>query len=248
MKHLRTLFFFLVFWVHQLCILPARLWFTLQVRRRGAAWVRPRVYSITHTWGRLVAALAGARVTVHKYSDAPPGETMLFVSNHQGEFDIPLLLGYGGRSLGFVAKKELAGIPGVSAWMRLMGCVFLDREDRRRQVAQVRETVETLQAGQSIVIFPEGTRSGSDEVRPFAKGSLNIARKAGVRIQPVSLSGSWRLKPAKGIGLPGGPVQITLHPPVDPAALSEAELDQLHITLRDQIVAGTRMTEPGAGV
>lgn len=238
MKTLRTLFFFLVFWMHQLLILPLRCFYAIQAKQKGPAGVRPRVSYVTRTWGKLVCALGGARVERTDHSDARPDEVLLLVSNHQGEFDIPLLLGYAGRSLGFVAKKELANIPMVSAWMRLMGCIFLDRGDKRKQVAQVRETIETLQAGQSMVIFPEGTRSGSDEVRPFAKGSLNIARKAGVRIQPVSLSGSWKLKPQKGIGLPGGKVRIVLHPTVDPAALSPEELEQLHERVRDLIVSG----------
>ncbi len=238
MKHLRTLFFFVVFWLHQLLILPIRLWLDFQVRRRGAAWGQERAVWVGRTWGHLLAWLGGARVELINHSNADPKETLLVVSNHQGEFDIPLLLAVTGRRLGFVAKKELAAIPMVSPWMRLMGCIFLDREDKRKQVAQVRETIDNLKAGQSMVIFPEGTRSGSDEVGPFAKGSLNIARKAGVRIQPVTLSGSWRLKPKGSLGLPGGRVRIVLHPVVDPALLAAEDLENLHLDIRNQIAGG----------
>jgi len=238
MKHLRTLFFFVVFWLHQLLILPLRFWYAHQSRLHGAAWVYPRAAWVGRGWGRLVGFLGGARVELINHSDARPDEALLVVSNHQGEFDIPLLIGFAGRPLGFVAKKELAGIPGVSAWMRLMGCIFLDRDDKRKQVAQVRETIDNLKAGQSMVIFPEGTRSGSDEVKAFAKGSLNIARKAGVRIQPVTLSGSWRLKSKGSLALPGGSVRMVLHPVVDPALLSAEEQETLHERIRGQIAGG----------
>lgn len=182
-----------------------------------------------------MCALGGARVVVDDQARLPPDEAVLLVSNHQGEFDIPILLGHSGRPLGFVAKKELEKIPLVSTWMRLMPCVFLDRADRRRQVQQVRDTIDILRSGQSMVIFPEGTRSGSDEMGPFAKGSLNIAEKAGVRILPVRLRGSWRIKPPGKIGLRGGEVQLTLLPPIDPASLSKEELARLHECVRDRI-------------
>lgn len=184
----------------------------------------------------MVCALGGAKVRVTDQANLPPEEAVLVVSNHQGEFDIPILLGYAGRPLGFVAKKELEKIPLVSTWMRLMSCVFLDRADRRRQVQQVRDTIDILKSGQSMVIFPEGTRSGSDETLPFAKGSLNIAEKAGVRIVPARLRGSWRIKPPGKIGLRGGEVQLTLLPPIDPTSLPPEEKARLHDLVRERIL------------
>ena len=237
MTFFRTLFFFLVFWSHQLLILPLLLYFTRVAKRKSPAEARVRAAYIGRRWGKMVAWLGGARVDVTDNADLSENETVLIVSNHQGEFDIPILIGHAGCTPGFVAKKELQNIPLVSHWMRLLGCVFLDREDRRKQIAQVREIIELLKSGHSMVIFPEGTRSGSDELLPFAKGSLNIAVKAGVRILPITLSGSWKLMP-KGIPrLPGGTVRLVRHPLLDPAALSPEEQARLHEIVRDQIAS-----------
>jgi 1-acyl-sn-glycerol-3-phosphate acyltransferase len=238
MTFLRTLFFFTGFCLHQLLILPHLIYFQIMAKRNGPASVRRRVYPVIHTWGKWVCSLAGAKIDRTDSGNAPADEILLIVSNHQADFDIPLLSGYAGRPLAFVAKKELANIPLLSRWMGLMGCIFLDREDRRKQVAQIRETIDTLKAGQSMVIFPEGTRSGSDEMGPFAKGSLNIALKAGVRIQPVTLQGTWRLKPKGKIRFPGGRVRMVIHPCIDPAALAEADQDRLHEIVRDCIASG----------
>lgn len=238
MTFLRTLFFFTGFWLHQVLILPHLAYYQWIARRNGPESVRTRVYPIPHAWGKLMCRLAGAKLERIDRSDAAPDEVLLIVSNHQGDFDIPILAGYTGRTMAFVAKKELAHLPLMSRWMKLMGCIFLDREDKRKQVAQVRETIETLKQGQSMVIFPEGTRSGSDEMGPFAKGSLNIAVKAGVRIQPVTIQGSWKLKTKGKLEFPGGNVRMVLHPVLDPAKLSSEELARLHDLVRERIQSG----------
>ncbi|MCH8526069.1 MAG: 1-acyl-sn-glycerol-3-phosphate acyltransferase [Kiritimatiellae bacterium] len=223
--------------------MPLLVTFQWKARRQGPESVRGKVYPVIRLWGKSVCRLAGARLERIDHSDAAPGEVMLIVSNHQADFDIPLLAGYAGRSCGFVAKKELANLPLLSRWMRLTGCIFLDREDKRKQVAQVRETIETLKQGQSMVIFPEGTRSGSDELGPFAKGSLNIAQKAGVRIQPVTLQGTWKLKTKGKMLFPGGKVRMVLHSAIDPKALSAEELARLHDLVRDRIRSGLLESE-----
>ncbi|MCH8514547.1 MAG: 1-acyl-sn-glycerol-3-phosphate acyltransferase [Kiritimatiellae bacterium] len=237
MTFFRTLFFFLVFWSHQLLILPLLLYFRGISKRKGPKEARIRSAYIGRRWGKMVAWLGGARMEITDNADLSEHEAVLIVSNHQGEFDIPILIGYAGCTPGFVAKKELEHIPLVSQWMRLLGCVFLDRGDRRRQIVQVREIIDLLKSGHSMVIFPEGTRSGSDELLPFAKGSLNIAAKAGVRIMPVTLSGSWKLKPKGKLRLPGGTVRLVRHPLLDPAALSPEDQGRLHEIVRDQIAS-----------
>jgi 1-acyl-sn-glycerol-3-phosphate acyltransferase len=238
-KVLRTLFFFPLFWLHQLLIAPL-LGVLLLLRKRHPEVVRRHAGRVGRSWGRLVLWLSGARVAIADRSTLAPGQAALVVSNHQGAFDIPLLMGYVGRDIGFVAKKELANIPFVSAWMRLVGCVFLDREDRRKQVAQIRETIETLRSGQSMVIFPEGTRSNGPQLGEFAKGSLSIAAKAGVPIQPVTLDHTWVLKQKGRWGLPGGQVRVVLHPAIDPAALSAEDQNRLHELVRGVIEGGLR--------
>lgn len=235
---LRTLFFFVVFWFHQLLILPLLGYFLIRATRPGDPKVRRQVSWVGRTWGRLLCLLGGAHITVTDRADLREDEAVLFVGNHQGDFDIPILIAFCGRDLAFVAKKELAHVPLVSQWMRLQGCVFLDRDDRRKQVAQIRQTVANLESGLSMVIFPEGTRSRGNDMRPFAKGSLNIAERAGARIVPVTLKDTHTLKPKGSFGLPGGRVEIILHPPIDPKHLSKDEKARLHETVRDIVASG----------
>jgi len=236
---LRTLFFFLVFWLHQILIFPLLFFFWMS---KHAAGRRPRpgslVHWITRTWGRMICILGGVRIQVHNRSGLEPGEAVLFVSNHQGDFDIPVLLAFVGKPIGFVAKKELAKIPLVAQWMDVMGCIFLDRDDRRKQVEQIKETVANLHAGVSMVIFPEGTRSHSPVMAPFAKGSVQVAVRAGVRIVPVTLKDTFKLYPKGKRMFPGGKASVILHPAIDPSSLEKEDKANLQDLVRASIQSG----------
>ncbi|MDF3129546.1 lysophospholipid acyltransferase family protein [Kiritimatiellaeota bacterium B1221] len=235
---LRTLFFFVVFWIHQLLILPLLVYFHVRHHFSGPEAVRKPVCAIGRGWGGLMCWLGGVKLDRQDHSGILPGEAVLFVSNHQGDFDIPILLNQGGRDLAFVAKKELGKLPLVSNWMYLMGCIFLDRDDRRKQVGQIKQTVANLQSGLSMVIFPEGTRSRGPEMQPFSKGSLNIAERAGVRIVPVTLKDSYTLKPKGRWGFPGGKAKMILHPAIDPKKLDPDIKARLHEHVQEIIQAG----------
>jgi 1-acyl-sn-glycerol-3-phosphate acyltransferase len=235
---LRTLFFFVVFWLHQILILPVLCLFLVLARGEGLLRHRRPINRISSTWGWMMCRLGGAKLTVVDRSGIPRDETVLFVSNHQGDFDIPALLATTGRPTAFVAKKELAHIPLVSHWMRVMGCIFLDRDDRRKQVEQIKQTVAHLRGGISMVIFPEGTRSHGPGMRPFAKGSLQVGVRAGVRLVPVTLRDTYTLYPKERKLFPGGSATVLFHPAIQPADLSNEERNHLHERVQAVIQAG----------
>lgn len=234
----RTLFFFVVFWLHQLVILPFLITYKLRTRKGLTEQVRLKASGVALAWGRMVCWLGGVKDTLEDHSGLERGEAVMFVSNHQGDFDIPLLLKSCNRPMAFVAKKELEHFPLLSGWMGLSGCIFLDRANRRRQVGQIKEIVANLQSGLSMVIFPEGTRSRSPEMAPFAKGSLNIAERAGVRIVPVTLKDTYTLKPKGSWGLQGGKVKVILHPAIDPKSMDKESKGHLHEHVQAVVQSG----------
>lgn len=123
---------------------------------------------------------------LEKLSDGP----VLFVSNHEGNFDIPVLLSAIPKPFGFISKKEVKKFPIIPMYMEQMNCVFLDRTDRRSALKSITETVEKLKEGHSILIFPEGTRSKGEEMGEFKSGFMRIAKDAGVPIQPIAIHGT----------------------------------------------------------
>jgi 1-acyl-sn-glycerol-3-phosphate acyltransferase len=114
------------------------------------------------------------------------GVGRLIVSNHRSAIDIGVLLQtFGGR---MVSKADLSGWPVVGAAARSVGTVFVERGDAKSGAQTIRAIRDLLRAGQTIVIFPEGTTFAGDEVRPFQSGSFLSAANTGAEVLPVGLA------------------------------------------------------------
>ncbi len=152
-------------------------WLVLRVYLRG--WtVLPRLLS------RAVTFLVGLRVTVE---GAPAEGPVLFVANHISWLDIPLLGGC--TRAAFIAKKEIEGWGGMGVMARRYRSVFVDRARRHASAAQRDEILERLKAGDSLVLFAEGTSTDGTRVAPFKSALFAVAQALpDLRVQPVSIA------------------------------------------------------------
>ena len=132
--------------------------------------------------------IAGAKITVKGVENIPTDQAVLFVSNHRSYFDILVSYVSSPIPLGFVAKKEMETIPGLSTWMKNIRCLFLDRDNLKEGLKTILQGVEQLKSGYSVYICPEGTRNHQKEMLPFKEGSTKMAEKAKVPIIPVALT------------------------------------------------------------
>jgi len=145
------------------------------------------------SWARIVILSTGSKVRVSGKENLPRVNNICFVSNHQGLFDIPLILGFLGIHTGFVAKQELFKIPILSQWMKEIPCTFIDRRNPRKAMETFKKSAELIKKGNPLVIFPEGTRSRSDLVGKFHLGSLRLPIMSEAVIVPLAIKGSWRI-------------------------------------------------------
>lgn len=152
--------------------------------------------------------ISGADLTVTGTENVPLNEPVLYVGNHQGNMDIPLLYSTAPQTMAFVAKKEMQKIPLLGYWMKERGCVFIDRENPRSSIVAINQAIENLKLGHSMAVFPEGTRSKGPQVGDFKSGSLRIAMKSGVKIIPVSIKDSYKLIENKGKNTPA---EVSVH-------------------------------------
>ena len=188
-------------------------------------------------WARFVVGLTGGTVEVTGEELIPQDTAVVFVANHQGNLDIPILLGYIRKPKAFVAKIEILKTPILATWMKLMQCTFLDRKNMRQSVRAMHEAADTVKNGYSIVIFPEGTRSKGGPVGEFKAGSFKIALKAGVPIVPVTVDGSWHLFEETG-RIKKAHVRITVHPAISTANLSHEESLAIPEKVRAAVMSG----------
>lgn len=210
------------------------IWLFIKIGKRR--WGEAFAECIAKSWGRWFVRPTGAKIEVI-YKDPMIKERFknrpfVFISNHQSNMDIPVILGYFFKPVGFVAKRELANIKVFDMWMKLIGCVFLDRESPREAVKMLKEAVEKVESGKSIAIFPQGTRS--DGITDFKKGSMKIALSANAAIIPVTMIGTQNIftpKPNKKVN-PGVHVKMIVHSEIETKELDKEERSQLHITLQ----------------
>ncbi|HXE96393.1 MAG TPA: lysophospholipid acyltransferase family protein [Dongiaceae bacterium] len=196
-----------------------------------------RLYALhARLWARLALALNGVTVTLAGAEHLPDGP-VIFMSNHQSNFDILALLAAMPRQIHWIAKKELFEIPVFGPSMRRGGYIPLDRGDGRKALQSMDEAAATIRQGKSVVLFPEGTRTQNGNLLPFKRGGFILARKADVPVIPITINGSGRINPANQIRLFSGDIRITLHPPVVvPTELRRSEAESFMMeNVRDRI-------------
>lgn len=210
----RTVIWFTYFWLFQLVsIIFLLAYFLLGLLGRKQSQAK-LLFRVTRNWARQMLGVAGGRVEVSGQENLPVQGGVLFVSNHQGAFDIPLLIGFLPGLKGFVSKKENFRLPIVGVWMKLLGCIVIDREDLRQSAGAIARGIRDLQAGRSLVIFPEGTRSKSAQLNRFKEGSFKLATRSGAAIVPLTIDGSYRLLEGNRGRICPGTVRLHIHAPV----------------------------------
>ncbi|PYZ92457.1 1-acyl-sn-glycerol-3-phosphate acyltransferase [Salipaludibacillus keqinensis] len=211
---LRTAIWFIYFFIYLIVISPGLIK-AKRLKDQGKmeefhAYIRTKYQN----WARRLVKLAGGRVHIKGQELIPKDEPVLIVSNHQGNFDIPILLGYLDLKIGFISKKEVKKIPMIGKWMEYMGCVFMDRKDRRQAVKSIIEGADKLQNGYNLVVFPEGTRSKGGPVASFKKGTFKLATKSNVTILPVTIEGSYNMMEANKNKITPADVYVTISEPI----------------------------------
>ncbi|MBP2079413.1 lysophospholipid acyltransferase family protein [Oceanobacillus polygoni] len=158
--------------------------------------------------------ISGADLRITGTENIPLDEPVLYVSNHQGNMDIPILYSTAPQTMAFVAKKEMEKIPLLGYWMKERGCVFINRDNARSSLKAINQAIESLKSGHSIAVFPEGTRSKGPEIGDFKSGSFRIAIKSGVKVIPVTIKDSYKLIGKQGKNTPAK-VSVHYSDPID---------------------------------
>lgn len=179
--------------------------------------------------------LAGIRVRVEGAEHLADGRPALFVANHVSNLDPPIITAALGRRIAILAKKELFDIPIFGRGMRAAGFVAVDRSQRRAALDSVRQAVERLRNGASMLVFPEGTRSPNGCLQEFKKGPFHLAMAAGVAVVPVTITGTFEAWPKRRFSLRAGTVVVRFHPALDPQSFATREA--LLAAVRTQIAS-----------
>lgn len=176
-----------------------------------------RAHKVSSLWCRLLCKLNGVKVEIEGQENILTDRPQIFVSNHQGYFDIFALSGYLPVQIRWVAKSSLFKIPFLGGAMKASGYIPVVRDDRKKAYEAFNKTLEKVKEGSSIIIFPEGTRSEDGKIGPFKKGSNLIASRSKCPMVPVTIIGSGDIIKKGSAVITPGSVQVIISPPVEPS-------------------------------
>ena len=167
-------------------------------------------------WGRRLLQVNFIPVAVQGLEHLSPGQAYVFAANHRSDFDIFALLAVLPGRLMFVAKESLFRIPLFGPALRRMGSIPLDRDNLKQAMKSLDMAAARVQAGASMIIYPEGTRVDAAELAPFKKGVFIMAVKAGQPIVPVAINGTRFIRSPGSLRMRPGPVKVVISPPINP--------------------------------
>jgi 1-acyl-sn-glycerol-3-phosphate acyltransferase len=169
---------------------------------------------IPRRWSRLLLRMAGTSVVVEDEHLIDPDRPQILVANHVSWFDVLVVAGYLPGSYRFIAKKELANVPFFGASWRACGHIAIDRQDINQAKGALALAEKELEKDRpTVILFPEGTRSETGELRRFKKGAFVLAIKSGIEVVPAAIlgtrdvmpKGSWRIRTGRTVTLRFGP-------------------------------------------
>ena len=156
-------------------------------------------------------------------------EPLIYCGNHRTYADPPLIVVTAKRHVRFLAKEELRKNPLFAFLGVVFGGIYVKRDSK--DLAALKTTLKALKDGESIALFPEGTRNGMEKGEKAKDGAAFFAAKTGAKVIPVGISGGE--KPFKKMIIKYGE-------PMDFSNRSKDELDEITDEIMEKIVELTK--------
>lgn len=231
------------FWFVMPFVVTYPLQWALSQRPSGHRYL----HSLNRGWSSLFIRMWGMPVEVVRHNPLPASQPCVYVANHSSYIDIPLLFSTIPGWLNVMGKSSLARVP---AWGPIFGRAYItvDRDNamsRGRALVQARRSLE---AGRSVVIFPEGSisKKPGEEMGEFKDGAFQLAIAAGVPLVPVTMPLNHRFMPdVGGLRVRYSPLAITLHAPIATTGLTAADAPRLRQQTHDIISSAFRPEAKG---
>ena len=196
-------------------------------------WLGRRWYDVVY-WSSFLSFTFGWSLRVIGRRNMPKRGPVLVIANHQSFFD-PVLCGLVSRRyLSFMARTSLFKNPMVAGLIRSLGAFPIDNRGLGREGLQL--TIELLNQGQCVLVFPEGERTFNGEIQPFMPGISLLIRRVKAPIIPIGIAGVYDAFPRETklphlapLFLPpwAGTMGISIGKPIDPAPFAKMDREEM---------------------
>ena len=196
-------------------------------------------------WYRLIRFIAGGgpsaayRVRMEHRDRLPAKGGYVLAPSHRSMMDIPFAAWLSRRPLRYMGKASLFRIPVAGSFFRSLGGFEVARDGTDRKA--LRDAMAMLQAGEVLLVYPEGTRQNGPKIQPLQPGAAYLALRAGVPIVPVGVAGTEDILRSHGGKLPrfGHVVMVVGEPivsaPRDSGVVPREQVDALTARLHDAL-------------
>ncbi len=190
------------------------------------------------------------RIRVYGLENYPETDGLLVCSNHQSFLD-PLILGVVcPRPVNYLGRKTLFRFPPLGWFLRWNDTIAIDRE--ATGIGGMKETLRRLKRGESVVLFPEGTRTDDGEIHEFMLGFCAVAKRSKSTLMPIGFEGAYQAYSRKMLfplpgrihAVMGEPIPYEVYEPLtdeETAALLEKRVRECFVEARRRWRVSTKV-------
>lgn len=186
-------------------------------------------------WCKFILKAMFCRVTVVGEENLTQASSVIFAVNHASYIDSIVMMSIAPKNVRFVGKKELMNSSFLRSLLSKLELLTVDRLDFSKGMEDTKRIEDSIQQGNSIVIYPEGTFSYASGLRPFRLGAFKIAAETNVPICPVALAGTRNILRDDEKTMRPGKITVTICPLVQPVGAEWSDVTQLRNEVRAQI-------------
>ena len=178
-------------------------------------------------WARLIIRVLLLPIKVEGREHLKDKQSYVFVSNHQGAFDIFIIYGFLGRNFKWMMKRQLRKMPLVGVACDAAHHIFVDRSGPHKIRDSYSKAREILREGMSLVVFPEGSRTFTGHMGKFRRGAFMLADELQLPVCPLTINGSFNVMPRTRDmkWVLWHPLRLTIHEPIEPTGQGKEYVD-----------------------
>ncbi len=169
-------------------------------------------------WSWIIVRVLLLPIHIEGRENLTPGQSYVFVANHQGIFDVFIIYGFLNRNFKWMMKKQIRHIPFVGIACEAAHHIFVDKSGPSKIRATYEKARGILQRGMSLVVFPEGARTFTGHMGKFRRGAFMLADELQLPVCPLTINGSFDVMPRMRDGrwVIWHPLSLTIHKPIAP--------------------------------
>lgn len=196
-------------------------------------------------WSKLVCIISLCPVKVIGKEKLDRKQSYIFVSNHQGSYDIFLIFGYIGQVIKWVMKQSLRKIPLVGYACERAGFIFVDNSSAQAAAKTIQIAESKLKNGASIAIFPEGSRTCTGKMGKFKRGAYQMALDLKLPVVPVTINGSFNILPIHTCLIHPHKMELIIHDPIKTDSIQVENVREAALKIKELVDESRAKIESG---